>query len=186
MCFHGCVLVMTGKVCHGGQSHSCLHGNENMCPVMSCFIWCDPCRAASCEGEGDSQFVALCLHQHPLQLHARGGGVALPFLLAAHLHPSAARLHAGHSLLSHSLPGGAAVQLFTQTEGAARGRGQYCYLWFPFIFTIFSLFLYWIQLWQMWTLLSLLMNFSMWFSLSLFSLLFDWSSQLPKTKIICN
>lgn len=102
-----------------------------MCLVMSCLIWCDPCRAASCGGEVDSQFVALILHQHSLQLRARGGGAALPFLLAAHLHPSAARLHAGYSLLSHSLPGGAAVQLFTQTEGAACGRGQYCYLWFP-------------------------------------------------------
>lgn len=60
-------------------------------------------------GEVDSRFDALILHQHSLQLHARGGGAALPFLLAAHLHPSAAQLHAGYSLLSHSLPGGAAV-----------------------------------------------------------------------------
>lgn len=148
-----------------------------MCPVMSCLIWRSPtwrCRAA----EDDSHFDALILHQHSLQLHARSGGAALPFLLAAHLHPSAAGFHAGYSLLSHSLPGGAAVQLFTQTEGAACGGGQYCYLWFPFIFTIFSLFLYWIQFWQIWILLSVLMNSRMWFGLSSFSLLlFDWSSQ---------
>lgn len=71
----------------------------------------------------DSQLVAFILHQHSLQLHARSGGAALPFLLAAHLHPGAAWLHAGYCVLSHPLPGGAAVQLFTQTEGAASGRG---------------------------------------------------------------
>lgn len=96
---------------------------------MSCVIWCDPSRAASCGGV-DSQLVAFILHQHPLQLHARGGGAALPVLLAAHLHPSAAWLHAGYCVLSHPLPGGAAVQLFTQTEGAACGRGQCCFLLF--------------------------------------------------------
>lgn len=85
------------------------------------------------------QFVALSLHQHSVQLRARGGGAALPVLLAAHLHPSAAWLHAGYSLLSHSLPGGAAVQLFTQIEGAACGGGQYCYYFF-FVFHLNHLF----------------------------------------------
>lgn len=137
-------------------------------------------------GEVDSQFVALLLHQHSLQLHARGGGAALPFLLAAHLHPSAARLHAGYSLLSHSLPGGAAVQLFTQTEGAACGRGQYCCLWFPFIFPIFSLFLYWIRFWQIWFLLSLLINSRMWLGHFLCYYLIEAVRQLPKAKVIIN
>lgn len=63
-------------------------------------------------------------HQHSVQLHARRGGAALPLLLAAHLHPRAARLHAGHRLLSHPLPGGAAVQLSAQAEGAARRGGE--------------------------------------------------------------
>lgn len=57
--------------------------------------------------------------QYPVQLHACRGGAALPLLLAAHVHPRAAKLHVGYCVLSHSLPGGAAVQLFAEAEGAA-------------------------------------------------------------------
>lgn len=70
-------------------------------------------------------FWSLPLHpQHSVQLHARRGGAALSLLLAAHLHPRTAGLHAGHRLLSHPLPGGAAVQLSAKAEGAARRGGE--------------------------------------------------------------
>lgn len=96
-----------------------------------CLVLSDVTPAGQRHVEGlDSQLVAFILHQHSLQLHARRGGAALPFLLAAHLHPGAAWLHAGYCVLSHPLPGGAAVRLFTQTEGAACGRGQCRFLLF--------------------------------------------------------
>lgn len=89
-------------------------------------------------------FSVFCLsrHQYPVQLHACSGGAALPLLLATHLHPCAARVDVGYCLLSHSLPGGAAVQLFAEAQGVACGRGECTasvfsvtvYLWVHFLF----------------------------------------------------
>lgn len=69
-------------------------------------------------------FFLVSHHQYPVQLHACSGGAALPLLLAAHLHPCAARVHVGYCLLSHSLPGRAAVKFFAEAQGVTCGRGE--------------------------------------------------------------
>jgi len=62
--------------------------------------------------------------QHPLELFARCGGPAVPLLLAAHLHSRSALIHDRHCVLPDPLPGGTALQLSAQTEGAARRGGR--------------------------------------------------------------
>lgn len=62
--------------------------------------------------------------QHPLELLARRGGSAVPLLLAAHLHSCAALVHDRHRVLPYALPGGTALQLSAETEGAACGGGR--------------------------------------------------------------
>ena len=72
----------------------------------------------------DFFFFLVSDHQYSVQLHACSGGAALPLLLATHLHPRAAGVHVGYCVLSHSLPGGAAVQLFAQAKGLACGGSE--------------------------------------------------------------
>lgn len=75
-----------------------------------------------CDNSANPHFASF--HQHPVQLHACSGGAALPVLVAAHLHPGVAWLHVGHRLLSHTLPGGVAVQLTAQTQRVTCRRGE--------------------------------------------------------------
>lgn len=62
--------------------------------------------------------------QHPVELLARRGGPAVPLLLAAHLHSRPALVHDRHRVLPYALPGGTALQLAAQAEGAARRGGR--------------------------------------------------------------
>lgn len=111
-------------------------GNKNTCPVLSGVASVGVVPRVF-EGDWRVCFVSPLCHQHPVQLHARCGGAALPLLLAAHLHPRAAGLHVGHCVLSHSLPGGAAVQLFAEAEGAACRGGEDVVSGCSFVFTLF-------------------------------------------------
>ena len=73
---------------------------------------CSSCKVLLHDFESDRWFsLFVSQHQYPVHLHACGGGTALPLLLATHFHPRASRVHVGYRLLSHTLPGGAAVQL---------------------------------------------------------------------------
>lgn len=54
----------------------------------------------------------------------RSAGAALPLHLATHLHPGAARQHAGRQLLAHPLPHRRAGALPAAAAGAAHRGGQ--------------------------------------------------------------
>lgn len=62
--------------------------------------------------------------QHPLPVLPRCRGPALPFRVAAHLHPSAAARHARHRVHTHTLHRRPAVQLSPPADRVAPGRGQ--------------------------------------------------------------
>ena len=53
----------------------------------------------------------------------RGGG-PVPLHLAAHLHPRAPALHAGHRVHPYPLHRGASVQLTAQAQGPAHRGGE--------------------------------------------------------------
>lgn len=59
-------------------------------------------------------------------MRPRGAGAALPLHLATHLHPGAARQHAGCQLLAHPLPHRRAGALPAGAAGAAHRGG-----WWP-------------------------------------------------------
>lgn len=138
-------------------------GNKNTCPVLSGVA---SAGVVPCVFEGDWRvcFVSPLYHQHSVQLYARCGGAALPLLLAAHLHPRAAGLHVGHRVLSHSLPGGAAVQLSAKAEGAACWGGEDVVSGCSYVFTLW-IETFWTSqtepvffFWQKWKLMSKLIK----------------------------
>ena len=62
--------------------------------------------------------------QHIVSVLPCSGGLTVPLHLAAHLHPRAPPLHAGHRVHPYSLHCGASVQLAAQAQGSANRRGE--------------------------------------------------------------